>query len=104
MKLTGSLGALLMLWCLNMGAHAEGKCAPGYYLIGGGATAGGARIPGNGGTSGVGGPDGNRLALQHLFSKTAGRLSQAANKKAFLVLSPISAVNLPPNKQQWLTV
>lgn len=48
MKRICVLGALCWFWCLSLGVHAEGNCPPGFYPIGGGATAACAPIPGNG--------------------------------------------------------
>jgi uncharacterized protein DUF4189 len=52
MNLVRSLGALMVLWCLSIGVHAEGNCPSGYYPIGGGPTLGCAPIPDDGGASG----------------------------------------------------
>lgn len=45
MKLTDLLCALLVLWCLSVGAHAEGNCPSGFYPIGNRAVAACAPIP-----------------------------------------------------------
>jgi len=41
--------ALVWFSCLSLGVHAEGNCPPGFYPIGGRATAACAPIPGNSG-------------------------------------------------------
>lgn len=51
MKRIHLAGALLALSCFSVGVHAEGNCPPGFYPIGGRATAACAPIPGNGGRS-----------------------------------------------------
>lgn len=54
MKRTSSFSVLVVLWCLTIGARAEGNCPSGSYPIGGGNAGwtGCAPLPGNSGVRG----------------------------------------------------